>query len=246
MNNITVFIFVSTNKFITVEVFFWLFTISTRFQYLTFFSNPDSSHFLNRLIHVCGVTVFVLVSTNEFITVKVFFRMFTISTRFQYLTFFSNPDSSYFLNRFFYWFVHVSSVTVFILVGTNEFITVKVFFWFFTISTRFQDLTFFSNPDSSYFLNRLVHVRGVTVFILVGTNEFVTVKVFLRFFTIGTWFQDFTSYSNPNRSYLLNWFLYRFFYRFVDMGCDRPFNLSFHKLITREVILRFEIRSNHW
>ena len=191
---------------------------------------------------MCGVTVFVLVSTNEFITVKVFFWFFTISTRFQDLTFFSNPDSSHFLNRL----IHVCGVTVFVLVSTNKFITVEVFFWFFTVSTRFQDLTFFSNPDSSYFLNRFfywfVHVCGVTVFILIGTNKFITVKVFLRFFTIGTWFQDFTSHSNPDSGHFLN----RFFYRFVDMGCDRPFNLSFHKLITREVILRFEIRSNHW
>ena len=189
-----------------------------------------------------SVTVFILIGTNKFITVKVFFRMFTLSTRFQDLTFFSNPDSSHFLNRL----IHVCGVTVFVLVGTNEFITVKVFFWFFTLSTRFQDLTFFSNPDSSHFLNRLIHVCGVTVFVLVGTNEFITVKVFFWFFTIGTRFQDFTSHSNPDSGHFLNRFFYWFFYRFVDMGCDRPFNLSFHKLITREVILRFEIRSNHW
>ena len=144
----------------------------------------------------------------------------------------------------------MGSVTVFILIGTNKFITVKVFFRMFTLSTRFQDLTSHRYPDSRYFLNRFfywfVHVCGVTVFILVSTNEFVTVEVFFWFFTIGTWFQDLTSYSNPNRSYLLNWFLYRFFYRFVDMSSNRTLNLGFHKLITREVILRFEIRSNHW
>ena len=176
--------------------------------------------------------------------------MFTVCTRFQYLTFFSNPDSSHFLNRFFYWFVHMRGVTVFILVSTNEFVTVKVFFRMFTVCTRFQYLTFFSNPDSSHFLNRFfywfVHMRGVTVFILVSTNEFVTVKVFFWFFTICTRFQYLTSHRYPDSGDFLNRFFYWFFYRFVDMSGDRPLNLGFHKLITREVIFRFEIRSNHW
>ena len=136
-------------------------------------------------------------------------------------------------------------VTVFILIGTNKFITVKVFFRMFTLSTRFQDLTFFSNPDSSHFLNRFfnlaIDMGSVTVFILIGTNKFITVKVFFRMFTLSTRFQDFTSHSNPNRSYLLN----RLLYRLIDMSSDRTLNLSFHKLVTREVILRFEIRRNH-
>ena len=48
-----------------------------------------------------GITILVLVSTNEFITVKVFLRLFTVGTRFKNFAFFSNPNSGYFLNRFF-------------------------------------------------------------------------------------------------------------------------------------------------
>ena len=172
--------------------------------------------------------------------------MLTIRTRFKNFAFFSNPYSSHFLNRFFNLAIDVGSVTIFILVGTNEFITVKVFLGFFTFGTWFQDFTSYGNPDGSHFLNRFVDVGCITILIFVGTNEFITVKVFLRFFTIGTWFQDLTSYSNPNCSYLLNRFLYRFFYWFVDVSSNRTLNLGFNKFITWEGILWFEIWCDYW
>ena len=221
-------------------------TISTRFKNFTLFSNPYSSHFLNRFfnlaVDVSCISVFILVGANEFITVKVFLRFFTFGTWFQDFTSYGNPDGSYFLNRF----VDMCCISVFVLVSTNEFITVKVFLRFFTIGTWFQDLTSHSNPNRSYFLNRFVDVSCITILIFVCTNEFITIKVFLRFFTIGTWFQYLTSYSDPNCSYLLNRFLYRFFYWFVDMSSNRTLNLGFNKFITWEVIFRFEIRRNNW
>ena len=104
----------------------------------------------------------------------------------------------------------MSGITVFVLVGTNEFITVKVFLRLFTIGTWFQNFAFFSHPNGSHFLdwffNRTIDMSGITVFVLVGTNEFITVKVFLRLFTIGTWFQNITLLSHPNRSHFLDWF----------------------------------------
>ena len=161
-----------------------------------------------------GITILVLVGTNEFITIKVFLRLFTISTRFKNFTFFSDPNRSHFLNWFFHGFfnlaVNVSSVTVVILVGTNKFITVKVFFWLFTISTRFQNLTFFGHPNRSHFLdwffNRAIDMSSITVFVFVGTNKFITVKVFFWLFTISTRFQNLTFFSHPNRSHFLDWF----------------------------------------
>ena len=58
---------------------------------------------------MCRVTIFVLVGTNEFITVEVFLRLFTISTRFQNLTFLSHPNGRHFLDWFFNLFVNVSN-----------------------------------------------------------------------------------------------------------------------------------------
>ena len=161
-----------------------------------------------------GVAIFVLVSTNEFITVKVFLRLFTVSTRFQNLTLFGDPNGHHFLN----WAIDVCRVTVFVLISTNKFITVKVFFWLFTVSTRFQHFAFFGHPNRRHFLdrffNRFVDVGSITVFILVGTNEFITVKVFLRLLTIHARFKNFTSYRYPNGGHFLDWF----FNRFVDVG----------------------------
>ena len=241
VSGITIFVLVGTNEVITVEVFLRMFTISTRFQNLAFFSHPDSSHFFDRFVHVSGITIFVLVGTNEFITVKVFFRMFTIGTRLQHLTFFSYPNRRHLLDRFFNRTVDVCCITIFVLVGANEFITIKVFFWLFTICTRFQNLTFFSNPNSSYFLdrffNRTVNVSSITIFILVGANEFITVKVFFWFLAICTWFQHFTSYRYPNGGHLFD----GFFNRTIDVSGDRTIHFCFHKLVTWECVLRFEV-----
>ena len=187
-----------------------------------------------------GITVVILVGTNEFITIKVFLRLFTISTRFQHIAFFSNPNSGYFLDWFFNRFVDVRCVTIFVLVGTNKFITVKVFLRLFTISTRFQNLTFFSHPNRSHFLdwffNRAIDMSGITIFVLVGTNKFITVKVFLRLFTIGTRFQYFAFFSNPNRSHFLDWF----FNLTINVGNRlSPFdNLSWiHLVLFHEVVI---------
>ena len=49
-------------------------------------------------------------------------------------------------------------------------------------------------------------MSGITVFVLVGTNKFITVKVFFRLFAISTRFKNFTFFSNPNRSHFLDWF----------------------------------------
>ena len=218
MGSVTVFVLISTNEFITVKVFFWLFTVSTRFQHFTFFSDPNGRHFLNRTINVSDITVFVLVSTNEFITVKVFLRMFTVSTRFQNLAFFSDPDSSYFLDRFFDRAIDMCGITILVLIRANKFITVKVFLWMFTVSTRFQNLTFFGDPNSGHFLdwffNWTIDMSSVTIFVFIRTNEFVTVEVFFWLLTIGSRFQNLAFFSHPNGGHLLDWF----FNRFVDMG----------------------------
>ena len=193
-----------------------------------------------------GVTIFVLIGANKFITVKVFLRLFTISTRFKDVTFFSHPNSGHFLDWFFNWTIDVGNITVFVLIRTNEFITVEVFLRLFTISARFQNLAFFSHPNSSHFLdrffNRTIDVCCITIFVLVGTNEFVAVKVFFWLFTIRTRFKNFTSLSHPNSSHFLDWF----FYWFVDVSSNGTVNLSFHKFITRESILWFEVWCYNW
>ena len=57
-------------------------------------------------------------------------------------------------------------------------------------------------------------MSGITIFVLVSTNKFITVKVFLRLFTISTRFQNFAFFSYPNRSYFLDWF----FHLAIDVG----------------------------
>ena len=246
VSGVTVFILVGANKFITVKVFLRLFTVGARLQDFTFLRHPDSSHFLNRAIDVSGVTIFVLIGANKFITVKVFLRMFTVSTRFQNLAFFSNPNSSHFLDWFFNLAINVSCITIFILVGTNKFITVKVFLRMLTISTRFKNLAFFSDPDSSYFLgwffDRTINVCGITIFVLICTDEFIAVKVFLRMFAISTRLQNLTFFGDPNSGHFLDWF----FNRTVNVSGDGTIHFCFHKLITWEGVFRFEVWSNNW
>ena len=247
MCRVTVVILIRTNKFITVKVFLRLLTISTRFQNIAFFGHPNGGHFLNRTIDVSGITIIVLVGTNEFITVKVFLRLLTIGTRFQHIAFLSHPNRSHFLDWFFNRAIDMSSITVFVLVGTNKFITVKVFLRLFTISTRFQNFAFFSYPNRSHFLdwffNRAIDMSSITVFVLVGTNKFITVKVFLRLFTISTRFQNFAFFSYPNRSHFLDWF----FNLTIDVGDGLSTfnNLSWVYLVLfhEGVIIVFEVNS---
>ena len=190
---------------------------------------------------MCGITIFVLIRANKFITVKVFLRMFTVSTRFQHFAVFSDPDSGYFLGWFFNRTIDVRCITIFVLIRTNEFITIKVFLRMFTIGARFQNLTFFSNPNSSYFLdrffNRTVNVSSITIFVLIRTNKFVTVEVFFWLLTVGTGFQNLAFFSHPNSGYLFD----RFFNRTIDVSGDRTVYLCFHKFVTWECVLRFEI-----
>ena len=49
-------------------------------------------------------------------------------------------------------------------------------------------------------------MSGITIFVLVGTNKCITIKVFLRLFAISTRFKNFAFFSNPNRSHFLDWF----------------------------------------
>ena len=217
MSGVTVFILVGANKFITVKVFLRLFTVGARLQDFTFLRHPDSSHFLdwffNLAVDVSCITVFVLIRTDEFITVKVFLRLFTVGARLQDFTFLRHPDSSHFLDWFFNLAVDVSCITVFVLIRTDEFITVEVFLRMFTICTRFEDLTFFSDPDSGYFLgwffNRTIDVRCIAIFVLIRTNEFITIKVSLRMLTISTRFKNLAFFSDPDSSYFLGWFFDR-------------------------------------
>ena len=241
--NITIFVLVGTNKFITIKIDFWLFTIGARFKNLAFFSHPNRRHFLdwffNLAVDVSGVTVFILVGANKFITVKVFLRLFTVGARLQDFTFLRHPDSSYFLDWFFNLAVDVSCITVFVLIRTDEFITVEVFLRMFTICTRFEDLTFFSDPDSGYFLgwffNRTIDVRCIAIFVLIRTNEFITIKVFLRMLTICTRFEDLTFFSDPDSGYFLGWF----FNRTIDVRCIAIFVLiRTNEFITIKVFLR--------
>ena len=104
-----------------------------------------------------GITIFVLIRTNEVITVKVFLRLFTISTRLQDFAFFSHPNRRHFLDWFFNWAIDMSGITIFVLIRTNEVITVKVFLRLFAISTRLQHITFLSHPNRSHFLDWFFH-----------------------------------------------------------------------------------------
>ena len=76
-------------------------------------------------------------------------------------------------------------------------------------------------------------MSGITIFVLVSTNELITVKVFLRLFTISTRLQYVAFFSNPNRSHFLDWFFHRFFNLTIDVGDDLgPFdNLGWVNLV---------------
>ena len=242
---ITIFVLIRTNEFITVKVFLRLFTVSARLQDFTFLRHPDSSHFLdwflNLTVDMSDISVFVLICTNEFITVKVFLRMFTVSTRFQNLAFFSNPNSSYFLDRFFDRAIDMCGITILVLIRANKYITVKVFLWMFTVSTRFQNLTFFGDPNSGHFLdwffNWTIDMSSVTIFVFIRTNEFIAIEVFFWLFTVSTRFQNLTVFGDPNSGHFLDWF----FNRTVNVSGDGTIHFCFHKLITWECVLRFEI-----
>ena len=245
VSDITVFVLVSTNEFITVKVFLRMFTISARLQDFTFLRHPDSSHFLDwffdRAIDMCGITIFVLIRANKFVTVEVFFWLLTVCTRFQNLTFFGDPNSGHFLDWFFDRAIDMCGITIFVLIRANKFVTVEVFFWLLTVCTRFQNLTFFGDPNSGHFLDwffdRAIDMGSVAIFILVGTNEFITVKVFFWFLAICTGFQNLAFFSHPNSGYLFD----RFFNRTIDVSGDGTIHLCFHKLVTWECVLRFEI-----
>ena len=72
-------------------------------------------------------------------------------------------------------------------------------------------------------------MSGITIFVLVSTNKFITVKVFLRLFTVGTRLQNITFFGHPNRSHFLDWF----FNLTIDVGNRlSPFdNLSWVNLV---------------
>ena len=132
-------------------------------------------------------------------------------------------------------------ITIFVLIRANKFITVKVFLRMLTISTRFKNLAFFSDPDSSYFLgwffDRTINVCGITIFVLICTDEFIAVKVFLRMFAISTRLQNLTFFGDPNSGHFLD----RFFNRTVNVSGDGTIHFCFHKLVTWECVLRFEV-----
>ena len=86
-------------------------------------------------------------------------------------------------------------------------------------------------------------MSGITVFVLVGTNKCITIKVFLRLFAISTRFKNFAFFSNPNRSHFLDWF----FNLTINVGnrLSAFNNLSWVYLVLfhEGVIIVFEVNS---
>ena len=156
MNSVSTFIF-RFNEFIAWNIFLRLFTI---FLFRDFFSSYDidvlRNHFFSRLFNwfviVNSVSTFIF-RFNEFITRNIFLRLFTV---FLLRNFFSGCDidvfRNHFLNRFFYWFVIVNSISTFIF-RFNEFITRNIFLRLFTI---FLFRNFFSSCDIDMFRNHFL------------------------------------------------------------------------------------------
>ena len=102
-------------------------------------------------------------------------------------------------------------ISIFILFGTNIFITIKVILRFLTIFTRSQYATIFSDPNSrnSLLRNWTINMCCITIFILFCTDIFITIEVIFWLFTVFTWAKDFTIFCHPNSSDILlrNWFI---------------------------------------
>ena len=207
--NITVFIAVSSHKFVTIKVFFWMFTVLTRFQYVTLVINPNGCNLRCRsfLKDMFEVTIFITLGANIGISRYITMWMFTICTRFQNITLIINPNSCdiWFRN----WFIDMSDITIFIFIRSHKLITIKVFFRMFPILSRFKNFTCRCHPNSSNFWNRFINMGNITIFIAFGTNIFITIKGFFRMLTILTRFQNFTGSCHPNSGYIVfrHWFV---------------------------------------
>ena len=144
------------------------------------------------------ITIFILFGTNIFITIEVILRFFTVFTRSQYVSIFSNPNGRNSLLR--NWTIDMSCITIFILFCTDIFIAIEVTFRLFTIFTRTKNSTVFSHPNSCDILlrNWFINVMDITIIVFNCTNIFVSIEVVFRLFTIFPWSQYMTINRFPD------------------------------------------------
>ena len=136
------------------------------------------------------------------------------------------------------------NVTIVIFVCTNVFISVKVVFWFITIFPWTKNFTINSFPNGFHFwlflwfFNWFIDVVNVTIFVLIGTNVFITVKTILRFFTVFPISKDFTIDRFPNGFWLINIVFshnmeLRFLRKFLRLGFFNDLFLNYASIFLR-------------
>ena len=153
---------------------------------------------------MCCITIFILFSTNVFVTIEVVLRLFAIFTWTKNFTIFSYPNSCDILLR--NWFVDVVDISIIIFHRTNVFVTVEAILRLFTIFPWAQHMTVNRFPNC---LN-CINVFDVLQF------KFWFIRVFLQFNCLSSfswnWIKWFWCWSL--------WFFRQFWWFWVRTICN--------------------------